>query len=62
MPTQWYGNTFYDFPGQDALRHAMGTHLGNDFQVAAKMQYIGWVYFAPVSILSVDFQKPLVSK
>ena len=40
MPTSNYGNRFYDFNSETADSHAIGAHLGNDFQMVMKNLYI----------------------
>ena len=40
IPTQNFGNRFFDYPGIETDTHAIGAHLGNEFQMSMKMLYL----------------------
>ena len=40
IPTENYGNRFYDFNSDTADSHGIGAHLGNEFQMVAKNLYL----------------------
>ena len=42
MPTMMENNVFYDYPAEDgdAYRHAIGSHLSNEFQMSIKNLYL----------------------
>ena len=40
MPTMMENNVFYDYPGLDAYRHGIGSHLSNEFLMSIKNLYL----------------------
>ena len=65
MPTMMENNVFYDYPGLDAYRHAIGSHLSNEFQMSIKNLYLrlAFHFIHPILSLSSGFHRlPAVTK